>query len=174
MTLITALRAAFALLLALLFAGSTAAGATAEPANSPTFQTRARAVVSVLSAPQLATPDTRRARPSRAVRASAPARSRAYARSFIARKYGWGPAQFKCLRAMWNRESGWRYWVSNPNGRYHGIPQTSAAVWSRAGYTRSQYLNSPQVQVKVGAKYIKVRYHTPCQAWAFWRRHHWY
>ena len=107
-------------------------------------------------------------------RAGAPAASRAYARAYTAAKYGWGSGQMSCLTALWNRESGWRYRASNPNGRYHGIPQTSSAVWRSAGYSTSQYMSSPEVQIKVGAKYIKSRYGTPCSAWSFWRSHHWY
>ena len=107
-------------------------------------------------------------------RAGAPAASRAYARAFIASKYGWGSGQMSCLSTLWSRESGWRYRASNPNGRYHGIPQTSAGVWGAAGYTTSEYMSNPEVQIKVGAKYIKSRYGTPCSAWSFWRSHHWY
>ncbi len=107
-------------------------------------------------------------------RAGTPAASKRFAAVYISRTYGWGSGQMSCLSAIWARESGWRYRASNPNGRYHGIPQTSSAVWSRAGYSTSQYMNSPAIQIKVGAKYIKGRYGSPCNAWAFWRSHHWY
>lgn len=107
-------------------------------------------------------------------RAGSPAASRRYARAYIAQRYGWGDAQFSCLSVMWERESNWRYWVSNPNGLYHGIPQTSWREWTRDGYTRRQYMRSPEVQIKVGTRYIKQRYGTPCGAWSFWRSHHWY
>ena len=107
-------------------------------------------------------------------RAGAPAASKRYAQAYIARQYGWGSGQMACLSALWTRESGWRYWASNPNGRYHGIPQTSSAVWSRAGYSTGQYMSSPEVQIKVGARYIKGRYGSPCGAWSFWRSHNWY
>ena len=66
-----------------------------------------------------------------------------------------------CLSTLWTRESGWRYWVSNPNGIYRGIPQTSSRVWGAMGYSTSQYMNSPAIQIKVGAKYIKSRYGSP-------------
>ncbi len=120
----------------------------------------------------------RASREQRAVRSlprrKAPAASRTYAKKYIARKYGWGAAQHRCLVQMWERESNWRYWVSNPNGRYHGIPQTSRAVWTAAGYSTAQYMRNAEVQIKVGTRYIKGRYGTPCRAWAFWRSHHWY
>jgi peptidoglycan hydrolase-like protein with peptidoglycan-binding domain len=107
-------------------------------------------------------------------RAGSPAASKRYAAAYISRTYGWGSGQMSCLSSMWTRESGWKYWVSNPNGIYRGIPQTSAAVWGAMGYSTSQYMNSPEIQIMVGAKYIKGRYGSPCNAWAFWRSHHWY
>ncbi len=107
-------------------------------------------------------------------RAAAPAASQRYAANYISFRYGWGKDQFSCLKPMWQRESNWRYWVSNPNGIYRGIPQTSSRVWGPLGYTTAQYMASPEIQVRVGAHYIKKRYGTPCRAWAFWRSHHWY
>ncbi len=107
-------------------------------------------------------------------RTGTPSRNQDYARVYIAQKYGWGSSQMSCLVDLWNRESGWRHDVSNPNGRYHGIPQTSSAVWGSYGYSTSQYMNNPEVQIKVGSRYIKGRYGTPCGAWSFWRGHHWY
>lgn len=107
-------------------------------------------------------------------RAGSPAASKRYARAYIARRYDWGSKQYKCLAKMWTRESNWRYRASNPNGRYHGIPQTSRGVWRAAGFSTSQYMRSPAVQIRVGARYIKKRYGTPCKAWSFWRAHHWY
>ena len=107
-------------------------------------------------------------------RAGAPAASKRYAAAYISRTYGWNSGQMSCLSALWGRESGWKYWVSNPNGIYRGIPQTSSRVWGAMGYSTSQYMNSPEIQIKVGAKYIKSRYGSPCNAWSFWRSHHWY
>jgi len=107
-------------------------------------------------------------------RAGAPAASQRFAAAYIASRYGWGAAQMSCLKVMWTRESAWQHWVSNPNGKYHGIPQTSWREWTKDGYTQAQYMSSPEIQIKVGARYIKERYGTPCNAWAFWRSHHWY
>jgi colicin import membrane protein len=106
--------------------------------------------------------------------AGSPDASKRYARAYIAQRYGWGEAQMSCLIPLWERESGWRYWVSNPNGIYRGIPQTSSAVWGAMGYTTSQYMNSPEIQIKVGTSYIKGRYGSPCNALSFWNGHHWY
>lgn len=106
--------------------------------------------------------------------AGGPRASKRYAKAYIARKYNWGASQNACLVTLWERESGWRYWVSNPNGIYRGIPQTSSAVWGPMGYTTRQYMNSPEIQIKVGSKYIKDRYGNPCRALSFWNGHHWY
>lgn len=107
-------------------------------------------------------------------RAGSPAASKRFARAYIKVKYKWGSTQFRCLSQMWERESNWRYWVSNPNGKYHGIPQTSSVEWSKHGLNKSEYMGSPRKQIEVGARYIKSRYGTPCKAWAFWRGHNWY
>jgi peptidoglycan hydrolase-like protein with peptidoglycan-binding domain len=107
-------------------------------------------------------------------RAGAPAASQRYAQAYIAQRYGWNSGQMSCLVTLWNRESGWRYWVSNPNGIYRGIPQTSSRVWGALGYTTSQYMSSPEIQIKVGTHYIKGRYGTPCSALSFWNSRHWY
>lgn len=107
-------------------------------------------------------------------KAGGPVASQRYAKAYISQKYGWGAGQFSCLKVLWTKESGWKYWVSNPNGKYHGIPQTSHHEWSKDGYTAGQYMNSPAIQIRVGARYIKSRYGSPCAAWSFWRGHHWY
>jgi len=107
-------------------------------------------------------------------KAGAPAASKRYAEAYIERKYGWGATQMGCLSVMWERESNWRHWVSNPNGIYHGIPQTSQREWSKDGFSTAEYMKNADVQIRVGARYIKARYGTPCDAWAFWRSHHWY
>ncbi|MGV1004108.1 MAG: hypothetical protein ACOYEV_04910 [Candidatus Nanopelagicales bacterium] len=158
------------ILLALGFSIPLALPANAGPAATATATTSV-AAIAPRSGAELGTDD----KSSRGMaRASAPAFSQAYARAYISHRYGWGAGQYSCLKVMWNRESNWRYWVSNPNGKYHGIPQTSSREWSKDGYTRAQYMSSPEVQIKVGARYIKQRYGSPCAAWAFWRNHHWY
>jgi Putative peptidoglycan binding domain len=115
----------------------------------------------------------RKARASRDGGGSAGTAKR-FARGHIDDKYGWGARQMACLVPLWERESGWNYRASNPNGRYHGIPQTSSGVWEAQGYSRSEYMGSAAIQVRVGAKYIDRRYGTPCAAWSFWKSHHWY
>jgi hypothetical protein len=107
-------------------------------------------------------------------RFGSPAAAKRYARAYIKDAYGWNSRQMSCLTLMWERESNWNYRASNPNGRYHGIPQTSSAVWQAHGYSRAEYMGSAAVQIKVGTRYIKGRYGSPCKAWSFWKSHHWY
>ncbi|GAA3752355.1 hypothetical protein GCM10022240_01800 [Microbacterium kribbense] len=99
---------------------------------------------------------------------NSPAAARAYARSLMASKYGWGADQFTCLNSLWNRESGWRVHAANPSGAY-GIPQALPGSKMGAGWQ-----NSAQVQVAWGLGYIKARYGTPCGAWGHSQSVGWY
>lgn len=105
-------------------------------------------------------------------RGGSPAAAKRYARGYIDDKYGWGGSQMSCLTKLWTKESGWNYRARN--GKYRGIPQTTSGVWNAAGYSSSEYLNSAQVQVKVGARYIDQRYGTPCSAWSHSKSTGWY
>jgi len=99
---------------------------------------------------------------------NSPSAARAYARSIMASKYGWGSDQFSCLNSLWNRESGWRVNAANPSGAY-GIPQ--ALPGSKMG---SGWQSSATVQVNWGLGYIKSRYGTPCGAWGHSQSTGWY
>lgn len=99
---------------------------------------------------------------------NSPSAARAYARSAMASRYGWGDDQFSCLNSLWNRESGWRVYAANPSGAY-GIPQ--AVPGSKMG---SGWQSSATVQVNWGLGYIKARYGTPCGAWAQSQAAGWY
>jgi len=98
------------------------------------------------------------------------------ARDFIRGKYDWGYAEFKALKAMWWRESNWRYSVINPhpNGPWYGLGQVNGGFINDQGYSIKDYMNSPEIQVKVGAAYIKARYGSPTKAWSFWQANGWY
>jgi len=99
---------------------------------------------------------------------NSPSAARAYARSVMASKYGWGSDQFTCLNNLWNRESGWRVNAANASGAY-GIPQ--ALPGSKMG---SGWQSSATVQVNWGLGYIKSRYGTPCGAWSHSQSTGWY
>ncbi|WP_308492502.1 lytic transglycosylase domain-containing protein [Microbacterium terrisoli] len=99
---------------------------------------------------------------------NSPSAARAYARSLMASRYGWGGDQFQCLNSLWNRESGWRVHAANPSGAY-GIPQALPGSKMGAGWQ-----NSARVQVAWGLGYIKARYGTPCGAWGHSQSTGWY
>lgn len=82
-----------------------------------------------------------------------------------------GTEQFKCLDALWNRESGWRPTASNPSGAY-GIPQ--ALPGNKMAVIASDWRTNPYTQVKWGVRYIKSRYGTSCGAWHHFQQHGWY
>lgn len=79
--------------------------------------------------------------------------------------------QYKCIKSLWNRESGWRYWASNGSGAY-GIPQALPGR-KMASYGRDWRTN-PTTQIKWGLGYVKGRYGTPCRALGHFKSHNWY
>lgn len=85
--------------------------------------------------------------------------------------FGWSTSQFGCLNNIWTRESGWRWNAANASGAY-GIPQ--ALPGSKMATAGADWLTNPATQIKWGLGYIKERYGSPCNAWAFWQGHSWY
>lgn len=92
-----------------------------------------------------------------------PHASRSYARSLMLESYGWTDVQFRYLRMLWQKESGWRHTADNPESSAYGIPQILGLKEK-----------DPRKQIKLGLKYIKHRYGTPQMAWKFWTKNGWY
>jgi hypothetical protein len=90
---------------------------------------------------------------------------RAYARSKV------GSAQFGCLDALWDRESGWRPSAKNPHSTAYGIPQLLTATWAATGIGRTA---NGYRQVDAGLVYIAAAYGSPCTAWNHSQRTGWY
>lgn len=86
-----------------------------------------------------------------------PKSSRSYARTKVS------DHQFRCLNNIWTRESHWNHKADNPTSTAYGIPQMLGMK------TKNAYR-----QINIGLRYIRVRYGTPCNAWEFWKRNHWY
>ncbi len=82
-----------------------------------------------------------------------------------------GTAQAIAYQMLWTRESGWRVNAANASGAY-GIPQ--ALPGSKMATAGSDWQTSASTQIKWGLGYIKERYGSPCNAWAFWEGHGWY
>ncbi len=85
--------------------------------------------------------------------------------------FGFSTSQFSCLNNIWSRESGWSVTAANASGAY-GIPQ--ALPGSKMASAGPDWQTSATTQIKWGLGYIKERYGTPCNAWAFWQGHSWY
>ena len=85
--------------------------------------------------------------------------------------FGFSTNQFGCLNNIWSRESGWRWNAANASGAY-GIPQ--ALPGSKMASAGPDWQTNPATQIRWGLGYIKGRYGTPCNAWAFWQANGWY
>jgi hypothetical protein len=73
-----------------------------------------------------------------------------------------GAVQFRCLDALFERESHWNPRAHNKRSGAHGIPQSLPA--SKMRKFGADYMTNPLVQVKWGLYYIHGRYGTPCAA----------
>ncbi|TEX52118.1 MAG: hypothetical protein B7C55_02120 [Actinomycetales bacterium mxb001] len=105
-----------------------------------------------------------------------PEYSQQVARAYIRDKHDWRYPEFRALKDMWWRESNWRYSVINPhpNGPWYGLGQVNGGFIADQGYSIKEYMASPEIQIKVGAAYIKQRYGSPTKAWSFWQSNGWY
>lgn len=80
-----------------------------------------------------------------------------------------GRAQWSCLEALWQKESGWRVQAHNPSTGAHGIPQALPGSKMGPGWE-----NNPVVQIRWGLDYVYDRYGGPCGAWGHFRAFNWY
>jgi hypothetical protein len=83
-----------------------------------------------------------------------------------------GSGQFGCLDSIFNKESGWNPYATNPSSGAYGIPQ--ALPGSKMASAGSDWRTNPYTQVRWGVSYIKSRYGTPCNAWAHSQQVGWY
>jgi hypothetical protein len=94
---------------------------------------------------------------------------RANAQAMLAAR-GWS-SQWGCLDSLWQRESGWRVYASNPSGAY-GIPQ--ALPGSKMASAGSDWRTNPATQIRWGLGYIASAYGSPCAAWGHFQSRGWY
>ena len=97
-----------------------------------------------------------------------------YAKQHIKQRYGWSKKQFGYLAKLWGKESAWKFRSLGARNYYVGIPQLHKAAILANGFSIKQFRKSPEVQIHLGSKYIKVRYGTPKQAWKHFLRRSWY
>ena len=67
--------------------------------------------------------------------------------------YGWSSSQFGCLVSLWNLESGWDVYASNPSSGAYGIPQ--ALPGSKMASAGPDWQSDAATQIRWGLGYIK-------------------
>lgn len=80
--------------------------------------------------------------------------------------------QFRCLKWLWNRESGWNKYATNPYSGAYGIPQALPA--SKMATAGRNWKNSSRIQIRWGLRYIRGVYGGPCAAWRHEVGYGWY
>jgi hypothetical protein len=85
--------------------------------------------------------------------------------------YGWS-GQWGCLYQLWDRESGWNMYATNPSSGAYGIPQSlPGSKMSSAG---PDWQTDAATQIRWGLGYIRATYGSPCAAWAREQSSGWY
>jgi len=94
-------------------------------------------------------------------------KSRALTPRQIARRllhhFHWSRRQFRYLNPLWNRESSWNVYASNPYSGAYGIPQ--AVPGAKMASAGSHWRTSARTQIRWGLRYIKDQYGSPRAAW---------
>jgi hypothetical protein len=86
--------------------------------------------------------------------------------------YGWSSGQLGCLVSLWNLESGWNVYATNPSSGAYGIPQ--ALPGSKMASAGPNWQSDAATQIRWGLGYIKSIYGSPCGAWSHERATGWY
>jgi hypothetical protein len=85
---------------------------------------------------------------------------------------GWDDAQYQCLSTLWDRESSWNMYATNPSSGAYGIPQALPA--SKMASVAADWRTSAAAQINWGLDYIAGRYGNPCGALAHSYQFNWY
>ena len=67
--------------------------------------------------------------------------------------YGWDSSQMGCLVPLWNQESGWNVYATNPSSGAYGIPQALPA--DKMASAGSDWQTNPATQIRWGLGYIQ-------------------
>jgi hypothetical protein len=87
--------------------------------------------------------------------------------------FGWTMRhQWKPLKWLWNRESGWNKYASNPYSGAYGIPQ--ALPGNKMASAGNHWRTNATTQIRWGLRYIKSRYGRPRAAWNHSQAYGWY
>ncbi len=88
-------------------------------------------------------------------------------------KFHWSASkQFKYLSWLWQRESGWNKYASNPYSGAYGIPQ--ALPGSKMSSAGPNWRSNASTQIRWGLRYIRARYGSPHRAWNHSQATGWY
>jgi hypothetical protein len=86
--------------------------------------------------------------------------------------YGWSSSEFGCLVSLWNVESGWNVYATNPSSGAYGIPQALPGV--KMASAGADWRSDAATQIRWGLGYIKSLYGSPCGAWSHEQAAGWY
>jgi hypothetical protein len=78
-------------------------------------------------------------------------------------RFHWSKRQFRYLNPLWDRESSWNVYASNPYSGAYGIPQ--AVPGAKMATAGRHWQTSARTQIKWGLRYIKDQYGSPRAAW---------
>ena len=159
------------LILSLAAAGSASAAAvitlSVAPAAQPATAQSAAARPAAAAAPAIS-------RPMATLDAAAISQRQAAQRTAVRMlgRFGWTKRQWGPLRWLWNRESGWNKYASNPYSGAYGIPQ--ALPGSKMASAGNHWRTNATTQIRWGLRYIKSRYGRPRVAWDHSQAYGWY
>jgi hypothetical protein len=94
------------------------------------------------------------------------------AKSLLHHRFHWKAWQFKYLNRLWDAESGWDRYASNPYSGAYGIPQ--AVPGSKMAAAGPGWRWNARTQILWGLRYIKACYRTPYWAWLHQHEDGWY
>lgn len=78
--------------------------------------------------------------------------------------FGWKAKwQFRYLKWLWERESSWNVYATNPYSGAYGIPQ--AVPGSKMASCGRNWRWNAKTQIRWGMRYIKATYGSPRRAW---------
>ena len=93
---------------------------------------------------------------------SDPTAAQATAKAMLA-SFGFASSQWSCLYSLWEQESTWNVYASNPVSGAYGIPQSLPG--DKMATAGADWQTDATTQIRWGLGYIKSVYGTPCAAW---------
>jgi hypothetical protein len=149
-------------------AAAKAAAARAAAAKAAAAKAAARKAAQQQAAQQQAAQQTAAQQPA----PSAPSGSPQQIAQQMLSQFGWSSSQMSCLQPLWEHESGWNIYASNPSSGAYGIPQ--ALPGSKMASAGPDWQSDAATQIRWGLTYIQGTYGSPCAAWSHEEADGWY